>query len=196
MIDLLCCFCSRDHPIRLNREFHKDIQWWSDFLTSWHGVSLWLFPGMSASTDVEVTSDAAGSLGFGAYIKNEWFSGAWAPPSLISQSLTKNSFQWWLLRTCGVHDGSDAMSCSALTTRLWCTFLRPKRRKFRALCSFCTFYCLRQLDIVLPLLLFTYLAFITRLLMLSPVSIGRSSGIWCPRLYRIQPQFLTSCGIF
>jgi len=39
---------------------------------SWHGVSFWLFPGMSASTDVEVTSDAAGSLGFGAYFKNEW----------------------------------------------------------------------------------------------------------------------------
>jgi len=37
---------------------------------------------MSASTDVEVTSDAAGSLGFGAHFKNEWFSGAWG----ISQS--------------------------------------------------------------------------------------------------------------
>jgi len=82
MIDLLCCFRSRDHPIRLNGEFHKDIQWWSDFLTSWHEVSFWLFPGMSASTDVEVTSDAAGSLGFGAHFKNEWFSGAWG----ISQS--------------------------------------------------------------------------------------------------------------
>ena len=76
MIDLLCCFRTRDHPIRLNVEFHKYIQWWSDVLTSWHGVSFWLFPCMSASTDVEVTSDAAGSLGFGAYFKNEWFSGA------------------------------------------------------------------------------------------------------------------------
>ena len=46
---------------------------------SWHGVSLWLFPSMSASIDVEVTSDAAGSSGFGAYFKNEWFSGAWGP---------------------------------------------------------------------------------------------------------------------
>jgi len=34
---------------------------------------------MSASTDVEVTSDAAGSLVFGAYFNTEWFSGAWAP---------------------------------------------------------------------------------------------------------------------
>ena len=86
MIDLLCCFRSREHPIRLSVEFHKDIQWWSDFLTSWHGVSFWLFPGLSASTDVEVTSDATGSLGFGAYFKNEWFSGGWAP-SQYDQSI-------------------------------------------------------------------------------------------------------------
>ena len=67
---------------RLNGEFHKGIQWWSDFLMSWHGVSFWLFPRMSASTDLEVTSDVAGSLGFGAYFKNEWFSGEWG----LSQS--------------------------------------------------------------------------------------------------------------
>ena len=79
MIDLLCCFRAHDHPIRLNQEFRLDIQWWSDFLTSWHGVSSWLFPGMSSSTDLEVMSDAAGSLEFGAYFKNECFSGAGAP---------------------------------------------------------------------------------------------------------------------
>ena len=76
MIDLLCCFRSCDHPTHLNSEFQLDIQWWQEFLASWHGVSFWLFPGMSAPTDVEVTSDAAGSLGFGAYSNTEWFSGA------------------------------------------------------------------------------------------------------------------------
>ena len=86
MIDLLCCFRTRDHPIRLNSEFQLDVQWWLDFLASWHGVSFWLFPGMSAPTDVEVTSDAAGSLGFGAYFNTEWFSGAWAP-SQADQSI-------------------------------------------------------------------------------------------------------------
>jgi len=39
MIDLLCCFRKRDHPIRLNREFHLDLQWWHQFLASWHGVN-------------------------------------------------------------------------------------------------------------------------------------------------------------
>ena len=81
MIDLLCCFHRRDHPIHLNSEFHLDLQWWHEFLSSWHGVSFWLYSGMSAAPDLEVTSDAAGSLGFGAYFKGEWFSGAWAPSS-------------------------------------------------------------------------------------------------------------------
>jgi len=86
MLDLLCCFRTRNHPIRLSSEFQLDLQWWHDFLISWHGVSLWLFPGMSAPTDVEVTSDAAGSLGFGAFYNNEWFSGAWVP-SQADQSI-------------------------------------------------------------------------------------------------------------
>ena len=86
MIDLLYCFRARDHPIRLSTEFQRDLQCWSDFLTTWHGVSFWFFPGLSASPDLEVTSDAAGSLGFGAYFRNEWFSGAWAP-SQVQQSI-------------------------------------------------------------------------------------------------------------
>ena len=82
MIDLLYCFRSRDHPIHLNAEFQLDVQWWHDFLTSWHGVSFWLFPEMLAPYDVEVTSDAAGALGFGASFNTEWFSGAWVPSQM------------------------------------------------------------------------------------------------------------------
>jgi len=29
--------------------------------------------------DVEVASDAAGSIGYGAYLKDLWFAGSWAP---------------------------------------------------------------------------------------------------------------------
>ena len=86
MIDLLCCFRTRDHLFRLSAEVQLDVQWWHEFLTSWHGVSFWLFPGMSAPADIEVTSDPAGSLGFGAYFNNEWFSGAWVP-SQADQSI-------------------------------------------------------------------------------------------------------------
>ena len=44
MVDLLSCFRKKGHPI-------------------------WLYPGLSPVVDLEVASDAAGSLGFGAYFK-------------------------------------------------------------------------------------------------------------------------------
>ena len=66
-IDLLCCFHNKDHPIWINQEFHLDLQWWQHFLPSWHGAGFWLYPGMSAATDLEVTLDAAGAICFGTY---------------------------------------------------------------------------------------------------------------------------------
>ena len=38
---------------------------------------------MSASSDLEVTSDAAGSLGFRAYFRGKWFSSAWGHASPV-----------------------------------------------------------------------------------------------------------------
>ena len=78
LIDLLCCFRSRDHPIRINQEFRQDLLWWQRFLSSWHGVGFWLYPGLSPVADLEVTSDAAGSVGFGAYSQGQWFYGPWS----------------------------------------------------------------------------------------------------------------------
>ena len=37
----------------------------------------WLYPGMSAATDLEVKSDAPGAIGFGVYSRGQWFYGAW-----------------------------------------------------------------------------------------------------------------------
>ena len=37
-IDLLCCFRNKDHPVWINQEFRLDLQWWQQFLASWHRV--------------------------------------------------------------------------------------------------------------------------------------------------------------
>ena len=92
MIDLLCCFRRRDHPIRLNREFHLDFRWWHQFLADWHGVSFWLFPGLLPEADVEVSSDAAGSLVYGAYLKGQWFAGSWAASQQLQSIAYKELF--------------------------------------------------------------------------------------------------------
>ena len=86
MIDLLCCFRTKDHPIWLNKEFHLDLQWWAHLLDQWHGASFWLFPCLSLEVDIEVASYAAASLGVGAYFKGFLFTGRWVA-SLLSQSI-------------------------------------------------------------------------------------------------------------
>ena len=77
MINLLSCFRRRDHPIRLNREFHLDLEWWLRFVHDWNGVRFWQFPGLSPVHDLEVTSDASGAIGYGAFIGRNWFNGTW-----------------------------------------------------------------------------------------------------------------------
>ena len=65
--------------IRLGREFHKDLDMWALFLSSWNGVNLFL-PPYSPSTDfIPLFTDAAGSIGYGAYLHPLWFNGKWLP---------------------------------------------------------------------------------------------------------------------
>ena len=71
MIDLLRCFQRRDHPICLNREFQLDLLWWHHFFSDQHHISFWLFPGLVPEGEDEVSSDAAGSLGYAAYLPSQ-----------------------------------------------------------------------------------------------------------------------------
>ena len=43
-------------------------------MEDWHGVGFWLFPGLLLEAVVEVSSDAAGKFGYGAYIKGSLVS--------------------------------------------------------------------------------------------------------------------------
>ena len=119
MIDLLCCFRRRDHPIRLNSEFHLDLPWWHEFLSVRHGVSFWLYPGMSAAPDLEVTSDAAGAPGFGAFFRGEWFSGAWAPCQSEQSIAYKELFSVW-----GPQWFRQHINCFPPIMKLWSTSFR------------------------------------------------------------------------
>ena len=112
MIDFLCCFRKKDHPIRLNSEFHLRC----------HDVSFWLFLGLLPTADVEVSSDVAGSLGYGAFLKGFWFVGSWAP-SQQQQSITyKELFPvviaahiwglWWCRKRVLFCSDNDAVATS------------------------------------------------------------------------------------
>ena len=193
MPDLLCCFRTRDHPIRLSSEFRLDLKWWHDFLTSWHGVSLWLFSGMSAPTDMEVTSDAAGSLGFGAYYNNERFSGAWVP-SQADQSIPYKELFPVVVASYGAPSGLGDRFFFGQITRLLYTSCLPGRRRFHTLCVFSVIYSLLLLGLTLLSLHRISPTFITILLMLFPVFTGRTSGVWHPRHNFTQLQLLLNSG--
>ena len=78
MIDLLSCFRHRAHPIRLNVQFRRDLQWWLSFFTEWNGISFFLSPAVTPLVDLSVSSDASGALGFGAICANQWFFHSWS----------------------------------------------------------------------------------------------------------------------
>ena len=62
------------HWIRLNAGSKADLLWWSTFLQGWNGTSF--FPISTPSTDV--TSDASGSFGCGAFsLSHGWFQIQW-----------------------------------------------------------------------------------------------------------------------
>ena len=70
----------RPHPIRLNREFRSDLAWWRLFTSEWNGVSFLMPP--SQLPGKELTTDASGSWGCGAWHGNRWFQLAWNDASL------------------------------------------------------------------------------------------------------------------
>ena len=82
MINLLCTFKRDDRPIRLNQEFHLDLTWWRDLFHRWDGLSFFLMPDWAPLPDFQVSSDAAGTLGYDAIFQHQWFSGLWSASQL------------------------------------------------------------------------------------------------------------------
>jgi hypothetical protein len=75
------------HHIHLNTEFHKDLNWWSEFVVGgrWNGVSIlldpeWTQPPQTASSEDcpdHIYTDASGT-GFGAVFGKRWLAGTWS----------------------------------------------------------------------------------------------------------------------
>ena len=76
-------FSQERSPHTSQSKFNLDLLWWHSFLEHFHGISFWLFPGLLPEADVEVSSDAPGSFGYGTYMKGHWFAGSW----VLSQQL-------------------------------------------------------------------------------------------------------------
>ena len=65
------------HHIRLNNNIRTDLQMWNTFLQEFNGKSLFLQQGWHSNQTLNLYTDAAKTVGFGAILGNEWFSGIW-----------------------------------------------------------------------------------------------------------------------
>ena len=76
LIDLTIGIRRPHFKIRLNKDTKSDSIVWLSFLEQYNGRTFFLDERMSASR-YEITSDAAGSKGYGALFKIHWFYGSW-----------------------------------------------------------------------------------------------------------------------
>ena len=108
---------SRFHHIRLNKEFFKDLDMWKVFLANWNGRTFFLESSPTPTPDLELYTDAAGSIGFGGYLQGKWFQGHW-PPHMRLNRERGISIEWQELFPIVV-------ACS-----IWHPFLAGKRLQF------------------------------------------------------------------
>ena len=66
-----------DQYVRLNRETRADLEWWYCFMSVWNGVAMMKAEAIM-SYHAMLTSDASGSWGCGAMVRQHWFMLLWA----------------------------------------------------------------------------------------------------------------------
>ena len=90
---------------------------WKMFLANWNGRSFFLESSSTPTADLELYTDAAGSIGFGGYLQGKWFQGHWPPHMRLSRE-QGISIEWQELFPIVV-------ACS-----IWHPFLAGKRLQF------------------------------------------------------------------
>ena len=77
LIDLASSVRSLDHFIRLNISAQSDILWWHHFAKGWNGISV-LTAVRYNNPEIQLTSDASGNWGCGAFSGKQWLQMKWA----------------------------------------------------------------------------------------------------------------------
>lgn len=79
---------AKHHRTRLTSEVRNDLAIWKDFLKGFNGAVLWQQPSQ-ANGELELFTDAAGSIGFGAILGSKWCMHHW-PEECVAAGLTRN----------------------------------------------------------------------------------------------------------
>ena len=79
LIDLSTSARLPHHHVTMNHEDRRDITWWLQFLPTWNGCAIIPEPHWTKSPDLELFTDASGSLGHGIFYMGHWISEPWPP---------------------------------------------------------------------------------------------------------------------
>ena len=79
------------HHLRLNKQAREDLLWWQKFLPAWNGTAHFIDPTSTPAPDLDLFTDASGTIGCGAYFQGNWFHYPWQPHQKLS---SRTSIQW------------------------------------------------------------------------------------------------------
>ena len=79
------------HWIHLSHQARADLAWWIEFLPSWNRTAGFVNPDCIPAHDLDLYTDASGSLGCGAYFHGDWFHYSWQLHQRLSKVI---SIQW------------------------------------------------------------------------------------------------------
>lgn len=86
LYDLLLQVSNPNFRVTLNKESRRDLQAWRVFVEQFNGKNLLLEQKWITSRSIDLYTDAAGAVGFGAIYGSRWFNGKW-PSALENMSI-------------------------------------------------------------------------------------------------------------
>ena len=63
------------HYVKINKEAQLDVLVWLEFLSNFNGKAFFLYEEQVSSDALQLYTDAAGSVGYGACFRSKWFLG-------------------------------------------------------------------------------------------------------------------------
>lgn len=77
LIDLTKGVTNGKAQIKIGMGAKRDVEMWIQFLTYFNGTAMFLEKDWVSNSTLELFTDAAGSIGFGAYFQGKWTQGKW-----------------------------------------------------------------------------------------------------------------------
>ena len=84
LIGLTCGLTRPHHKVRLTIGARLDLLIWLEFLSHFNGVSVFLGSAWQSSPGLQLFTDAAAGVGFGAYFQGKWVQGHWPDDVLLN----------------------------------------------------------------------------------------------------------------